>query len=75
MRMLFFVLVFVPALASAFFPDGDIATFQKQAAVMPVGERIAFWAEKFIGTPYDTDPLGDYVRREVIVADERVDCM
>ncbi len=75
MRMLFFVLVFVPALASAFFPDGDIANFQRQAAVMPVGERIAFWAEKFIGTPYDTDPLGEYVRKEVIVADERVDCM
>jgi cell wall-associated NlpC family hydrolase len=75
MRLLFLILAFVPALAFAFFPDGDIATFQKQIAAMPVGERIAFWAEKFIGTPYDTDPLGEYVRRKVIVADERVDCM
>jgi cell wall-associated NlpC family hydrolase len=75
MRPLFFVLVFAPAVAFSFFPDGDMATFQKQAAVMPVGERIAFWAEKFIGTPYDTDPLGEYVRRGMIVADNRVDCM
>jgi hypothetical protein len=41
----------------------------------PVGQRIAFWAEKFVGTPYDTDPLGEYVSKETIVADERVDCM
>ncbi len=41
----------------------------------PVGERIAFWAEKFVGVPYDPDPLGGYVSKETIVADERVDCM
>jgi hypothetical protein len=41
----------------------------------PIGERIAFWAEKFIGVPYDTDPLGEYVSNATIVADERVDCM
>jgi hypothetical protein len=41
----------------------------------PVGERIVFWAEKFIGVPYDTDPLGEYVSKAAIVADERVDCM
>jgi hypothetical protein len=41
----------------------------------PIGERIAFWAEKFVGTPYDMDPLGEYVSKEAIVADERVDCM
>jgi len=40
-----------------------------------MGERIASWAEKFIGVPYDTDPLGEYVTRATIVADERVDCM
>ena len=38
-------------------------------------ERIAFWAEQYIDVPYDTDPWGDYVRKNVIVADERVDCM
>jgi len=40
-----------------------------------VGERIAFWAEKFLGVPYDPDPLGEYVSKATIVADERVDCM
>ncbi|MBI5143358.1 MAG: hypothetical protein HZA20_14390 [Nitrospirae bacterium] len=40
-----------------------------------IGQRIADYAETFIGRPYDTDPLGEYVRREVVVADERVDCM
>ena len=41
----------------------------------PLGERIVFWAEKFIGTPYDPDPLGAYVTQATLVADERVDCM
>jgi hypothetical protein len=41
----------------------------------PIGEKIAFWAEKFIGIPYDTDPIGEYVSKAAIVADERVDCM
>ena len=41
----------------------------------PIGEKIAFWAEKFIGVPYDTDPLGEYVSKAKIVADQRVDCM
>ena len=40
-----------------------------------IGDRIAWWAESFVGRPYDPDPLGEYVRRKVIVADERVDCM
>lgn len=52
-----------------------IVTFQNSLRDRPVGERIAFWAEAFLGRHYDTDPLGEYVRKEVIVADERVDCM
>jgi signal peptidase I len=55
--------------------DTEIAVFQKEIADKPVGERIAFWAEKFVGVPYDTDPLGEYVAKNSIVADERVDCM
>lgn len=39
------------------------------------GEKIAFWAERFVGTPYDRDPKGEYVTRAAIVADEKVDCM
>jgi hypothetical protein len=56
-------------------PDGQIAALQRRVAGKPVGERIAFWAETFVGTPYDPDPLGEYVRRDVIVADDKVDCM
>ncbi len=53
----------------------EIRLKQDELQGKPVGERIAFWAERFIGTPYDEDPDGDYVTRAVIEADERVDCM
>ena len=36
---------------------------------------MAFWAEKFLGVPYDRDPQGVYVTRSAIVADDEVDCM
>ena len=36
---------------------------------------MAFWAEKFLGVPYDRDPRGIYVTRAQIVADDEVDCM
>lgn len=39
------------------------------------GERIALMAERFVGTPYDPDPMGAYVREKVIVYDKEVDCM
>lgn len=55
--------------------DGEIQTLQDSLRNRSVGERIAAWAEKFVGTPYDQDPLGEYVTKAVIVADERVDCM
>jgi len=55
--------------------ENEIAFFQKEIADKPIGERIAFWAEKFVGTPYDPDPQGEYVTKSIIVADERVDCM
>lgn len=53
----------------------DIAALQKKVSAMPAGDRIAFWAGRFIGTPYDTDPLGAYVRAREIVHDPDVDCM
>ncbi len=55
--------------------DDEIRKSQPFLTGKPVGERIVFWAEKFIGVPYDTDPLGQYVSKAAIVADERVDCM
>ncbi len=57
------------------FTDADIASYQEKIADKPIGERIALWAERFVGTPYDPDPLGEYVTRKKIVSDDRVDCM
>jgi len=71
--VIFFLLF--PSLAFAVLSDSDIAAYQQTLGEKPLGERIAFWAEQFVGTPYDPDPLGEYVRENVIIADERVDCM
>lgn len=70
-----FVFLSFSAYVHAFMSDTEIAVFQKEIASKPVGDRIASWAEKFVGTPYDPDPLGEYVTKNAIVADERVDCM
>ena len=59
----------------AFMPDKDIQSHQAAMLNSPAGQRIAYWAAQFIGTPYDTDPLGEYVTRKSIAADDRVDCM
>ncbi|MBF0542394.1 MAG: DUF1460 domain-containing protein [Nitrospirae bacterium] len=40
-----------------------------------IGERIAYYAESFIGTPYDTNSLGAYVTNKVIIYDSAIDCM
>jgi cell wall-associated NlpC family hydrolase len=53
----------------------EILIAQERVAKLPLGQRIAYWAGRFIGTPYDPDPLGLYVRTKRIVADERADCM
>jgi len=53
----------------------ETARLQREMSALPVGERIAFWAESFVGAPYDTDPLGAYVRQEKAVCDTEVDCM
>jgi hypothetical protein len=55
--------------------DEEIARLQSSLSDKTVGERISLWAEKFLGTPYDPDPMGEYVTKETVVADERVDCM
>jgi len=56
-------------------PEEEIRQKQGELQGKEVGEKIAFWAERFVGTPYDEDPQGDYVTRAVIIADEKVDCM
>ena len=55
--------------------DKEVLRLQNALEGKSTGERIAFFAEQFVGTPYDIDPLGTYVTRSVIVADEKVDCM
>ncbi len=55
--------------------DAEVLSLQNSLKGKSTGERIAFFAEQFVGTPYDIDPLGTYVTRSVIVADEKVDCM
>lgn len=52
-----------------------ILTLISATSAEQVGERIALMAERFIGTPYDPDPLGAYVREKVIIYDREVDCM
>jgi gamma-D-glutamyl-L-lysine dipeptidyl-peptidase len=53
----------------------EVLLAQARVTQLPLGKRIAYWAGRFIGTPYDPDPLGLYVRTNRIVADEKVDCM
>lgn len=53
----------------------EVLLTQVRASTRPPGARIAYWAGRFIGTPYDPDPLGLYVRTNRIVADEKADCM
>jgi hypothetical protein len=72
----FILLIFFLFLQPCFaLTDEEIQKFQILARDKPVGERIAFWAERFVGVPYDPDPLGEYVSKATLVADERVDCM
>ena len=55
--------------------DEEIRKAQAFLSSHTAGERMAFWAEKFLGVPYDRDPRGAYVTRGQIVADDAVDCM
>lgn len=74
-RLVLILLLLPCSLAAAFTSGADVAALQREIRVLPVGERIAFWGEQFVGTPYDTDPVGEYVRKGVIIADDTVDCM
>ncbi|WP_333655379.1 hypothetical protein [Dissulfurispira sp.] len=75
LTILFILVVLFHVSTSFALTDDEIFGFQSEIKDRPVGERIAFWAERFVGVPYDIDPKGEYVAKGVIVADERVDCM
>ncbi|MBI3592129.1 MAG: hypothetical protein HY099_01345 [Nitrospirae bacterium] len=74
---LFGLLLFILAFAahSLALTDEEALSLQSALKDKTTGERIAFLAERFVGTPYDPDPMGEYVTKAAIVADERVDCM
>lgn len=72
LSLLFYMLFASSAFAMT---DSEVAYYQKEISGKPIGEKIAFWAERFVGTPYDPDPIGTYVARKAIVADDKADCM
>ena len=53
----------------------EILLSQHNMEDLPAGERIAFWAQRFVGAPYDPDPQGAYVTKKLIVTDDSMDCM
>ncbi|MES0338124.1 MAG: hypothetical protein SFH39_17410 [Candidatus Magnetobacterium sp. LHC-1] len=69
------LLVLVNLTLALAFSDEAVLKNQQRIQEQTIGWRIAFWAEQFTGTPYDTDPLGAYVSNNAIVFDDRVDCM
>jgi len=73
--IIYIIVISLSSLNASAFTIESINKIQKALKDKPIGERIAFWAEKFVGKPYDPDLLGEYVRKKVIVADERIDCM
>jgi hypothetical protein len=74
-KFLPFIFVFILAELSLAMPDEEIQKLQAGLQGKTIGEKIAFFAERFVGTPYDEDLQGEYVSKAAIVADERVDCM
>jgi hypothetical protein len=69
------LILFICPSPSLAFSEREVAQYQSLLKDRAINEKIAFWAEKFVGTPYDRDPLGEYVTKKVIVTDERADCM
>ncbi|MBF0344658.1 MAG: hypothetical protein HQL06_10565 [Nitrospirae bacterium] len=70
-----FLLMFANVAPMLAFSHETILMTQQQIQDLPIGSRIAYWAEQFVGVPYDPDPLGTYVRKKVIEYDSLIDCM
>jgi len=56
-----FIFVLLWAQLSQVLSDEEIRQKQGELQEKPVGERIAFWTERFVGSPYDEDPYGAFV--------------
>jgi len=70
-KLLPFLLVFLWVEIGLAIPVEEIRKMQVELQGKSTGERIVFFAERFVGAPYDKDPQGEYVTRAAIVADER----
>ena len=60
MKRLLAIVLFILVSAAplqAFMSDSDIAVLQSEIQVLPAGQKIALWAERFLGTPYDPEEL------------------
>jgi hypothetical protein len=68
MKLSFLLLFLISAVSCSKFNT------KKQSNSNIVNE-IMICANNFIGTPYDPNPIGEYVYRNTIVYDEKVDCM
>ncbi|MBF0566402.1 MAG: hypothetical protein HQK89_14320 [Nitrospirae bacterium] len=73
--LLMWVTLIIPSYPYAFMNDEDIGKTQVSVAGLSLGDKLSFWASTFVGTPYDTDPLGAYVTNRAVKYDEAVDCM
>ena len=40
-----------------------------------LGDKIAKYANRFVGTPYDRIPIGLYVQSRKLIIDDEIDCM
>ena len=57
------------------FTEKDIPRLQASVSHLKTGDRIVFWARQFLGTAYDPEPSGTYVKNKVIVFDQQVNSM
>jgi hypothetical protein len=44
-------------------------------SIASFSERLTTCAHNFLGTPYDPNPIGEYVSRKAIIHDDKMDCM
>ena len=47
----------------------------KQTKANGIGDKIVYYANSFIGTPYDRIPIGLYVKERKLIIDNEMDCM
>ena len=51
------------------------SAFSNVATSGELGDKIAKYANSFVGTPYDRIPIGLYVQSRKLIIDDEIDCM